>query len=328
MRKILFMLDKVRRDLQTPRQRYPLCEDVHNPQLAEYYFVFDEERVRGGKDQALIKRFDENGIPINKTYVDVTDQDYVYFPISIGQLGLAVFHTWLKTKDSRDLERFLKFGDWFMQHAVVDELGARWLTQVPLPQYRSRANWASAFSQARGLNILLRAYQTTGRQDYAEMAEKALIAFERRVGDGGVVSDTSWGPFYEEYTSEVPTLVLNGMIFALFGVYDFVRAFPEHKRAREIFDKGVQTLIKALPAYDLGFWSRYNLCNAEWYPSLDPATIQYQRLHIAQLELLHRITQNEFFKEYAEKFRQQDTLLNAGRAYVSKFASLRKLNRL
>ncbi|MCK5076947.1 MAG: hypothetical protein KAR38_11260, partial [Calditrichia bacterium] len=34
------------------------------------------------------------------------------------------------------------------------------------------------------------------------------------------------GPFYEEYTAEYPTLVLNGHIFALFGICDFVRAFP------------------------------------------------------------------------------------------------------
>ena len=55
--------------------------------LDYYYFVFNEDRVSKGKDQALIKKFDENGIPINKTYIDVTDKEYVYFPISIGQMG-------------------------------------------------------------------------------------------------------------------------------------------------------------------------------------------------------------------------------------------------
>ncbi len=46
------------------------------------------------------------------------------------------------------------------------------------------------------------------------MAEKALISFTKSVEDGGVTSFTKWGPFYEEYTAEVPTLVLNGMIFS------------------------------------------------------------------------------------------------------------------
>ena len=67
---------------------------------------------------------DENGIPINKTYIDVSEKDYVYFPISIGQLGLAIFHTYLKTKSTEDKNRFLKFVDWYYQHAEIDdELG-------------------------------------------------------------------------------------------------------------------------------------------------------------------------------------------------------------
>ncbi|MEJ2546137.1 MAG: hypothetical protein P8Y99_18900, partial [Calditrichaceae bacterium] len=86
------MLKKIWADLNVPKIRYQLAEDVYSNVLNEYYFVFKEERVAVGKDQALIKKFDQDGIPVNKTYIDVTDRDYVYFPISIGQMGLSIFH--------------------------------------------------------------------------------------------------------------------------------------------------------------------------------------------------------------------------------------------
>jgi len=329
MKKTLFMFRKLLADFKTPKVRYPIAEDLHSQKPGEYYFVFREERVSVGKDQALIKKFDKNGIPVNKTYIDVTDKEYVYFPISIGQMGLAVFHTYLKTNSENDKKRFLKFAEWFYKNAdISDELGVRWLTEVKLPAYHSPENWQSAFSQSRGISILLRAYQLTGNEAYAEMAEKALIPFTKPVEEGGVTAFTNWGPFYEEYTAEVPTLVLNGKIWALCGIYDFVRVFPENKLARKLFNDGVETVMNILPLYDMGFWSRYNLCKASWYPKVDPATIQYQKLHVSQLKLLFRLTNEKTFDFYVQRFQKQLTYFNAFRMYFVKFRALKKLGRL
>ncbi|WP_206082110.1 D-glucuronyl C5-epimerase family protein [Maribellus sediminis] len=329
MKKVFFMFKKLIADFKTPKERYPIAEDLHSSNLGEYYFVFKEKRVSAGKDQALINKFDENGIPINKTYIDVHDKDFVYFPISIGQMGLAVYDTYLNTKTEKDKQRFLKFAEWFYNNAdISEELGARWLTDVKLPAYHSPENWQSAFSQSRGISILLRGYQLTGKQEYAGMAEKALISFTKPVSEGGVTSFTQWGPFYEEYTSSVPTLVLNGKIFAMCGLYDFVRVFPGSKLAHKLFEDGIETLKTVLPEFDMGFWSRYNLCNAPWYPKVDPATIQYQKLHITQLKMLFKLTNEDVFQKYMLRFEKQNTLFNAFRMYFIKFRALKKLGRL
>lgn len=323
------MLQKFIRDIRSDKEIYQLTKDLHSPRLGEYYFVFQEDRIAAGRDQALIARFDQNGIPINKTYIDVTDKEYVYFPISIGQMGLAVFHTYLQTQSERDKQRFLKFADWFCDNVETSaEFGARWLTDVALPQYKNPGPWASAFSQARAMNILLRAYQLTGKPEYAELAEKALVPFTKSAQAGGVTSFTEWGPFYEEYTAEVPTLVLNGNVFALLGLYDFVRVFPENTLARKLFNDGVNTLANILPEYDLGFWSRYNYYRADWHPEIDPATIGYQRLHQVQMKLMYRLTGKQIFHDYAVLFRKQDTVYNALRMYVLKYQSLKKIGRL
>lgn len=331
LQNIYFMFNKFRRDIRSPRPRYTIPEDLHTQQLKDYYFIFDEARVAGGPDQPLINKYDENGIPVNKTYIDVKGQEYVYFPISIGQLALAVFQTYLKTRMEDDKQRFLKFAEWFADPQNYDEqekCGIRWLTHVPLPQYQNPGPWQSAFAQGRGISVLLRGYQLTGNEEWAKKAELALKSFLLPVSEGGVSSYTEYGPFYEEYTASVPTLVLNGMIFALCGVYDFVRVFPEHAEAVAIFDAGVLTLEKILPRYDLGYWSRYNLCRAGWYPDIDPATIGYQRLHVTQLEMLYRLTGKDIFRNYARIFDRQDTFLNAVRMYKNKFRALKKIKRL
>jgi heparosan-N-sulfate-glucuronate 5-epimerase len=329
LNKKIFMLKKIISDINVPKVRYNLTEDIHSEKLGEYYFVFQEKRVSVGKDQALIKKFDENGIPINKTYIDVTDKDYVYFPISIGQMGLSIFHTYLNTGSDLDIQRFLKFVDWFYDNGVTDKkLGTRWLTDVSLPQYKNPGPWQSAFSQSRAISVLLRGYQVTGNKKYAVMAKDALQPFSILVKEGGVASDTKWGLFYEEYPSSVPTMVLNGKIFALCGIYDYIRVFRDDQQAHDIFKKGLETLIKVLPEYDLGYWSRYNLCKADWHPDIDPATRQYQRLHVVQLKLLFKMTGVQVFEDYSYKFHKQDTLLNALRMYVLKYKSLKKIGRL
>ena len=329
IKKCIFMLNKIFTDIKAPKQTYELNSDNSPRILKYYYFLFEEIRLSKGKDQKLISKFDKNGIPINKTYIDVKEKEYVYFPISIGQMGLAVFHTYLKTNSEKDKNRFLKFVDWFYQNAEIsDDLGVRWITDVPLPQYKNSGPWQSAFSQSRGISILLRGYQLTDNKKYAEMAGKALIPFTKPVLEGGVTSFTKWGPFYEEYTAEVPTLVLNGMIFSLCGIYDFIRVFPENKLAKKIFDDGIATLKKILPEYNFGYWSRYNLCKSDWYPEIDPATIGYQRLHITQLEMLYKLTGEVVFIEYAEKFKEQDNLRNALKMYKIKYKALKKIGRL
>ncbi len=329
LKKKLFMLEKFISDLKSLKERYKIPVELNNPQLGYYYFIFDESRLSIGKDQALIKKFDKNGIPINKTYIDVTDKDFVYFPISIGQMGLAIFHTYLKSKSESDKNRFLKFADWFNNNAEVNEkLGARWMTDVSLPQYKRSGPWQSAFSQSRGISILLRGFQLTGNNDFAEMAEKALISFTTPVEDGGVTSFTKWGPFYEEYTSSEPTMVLNGKIFALCGLHEFIRVFPNNTLAKKLFYDGLETLKKVLPKYDIGFWSRYNLCKAEWHPKVDPATISYQRLHVNQLNMLFQLTGEHIFKQFSQKFEKQDNYYNALKMYMIKYKALKKIGRL
>ncbi|MBN1406894.1 MAG: hypothetical protein JW956_03855 [Calditrichaceae bacterium] len=326
--KYFFFLTRILKDFFKPVQ-WEIADDLKSQQLGHYYFVFSEkamENQKGGQKSII---FDADGIPMNPTYVDVKDKDYVYFPITIGQVGLAIFHTYLNTKSDEDKKRFLNIADWFLSNGKENNnLGIRWMTDVSLPQYKNPGPWQSAFSQSRGISVLLRAYQMTNKKVYAEIAEKALMPFKISTSNGGVTSFTPFGPFYEEYTAEVPTLVLNGMIYSLCGVADFMRVFPENIPAKEIFNEGIKTLEKILPEYNMGYWSKYNLCKAEWYPKIDPATIAYQHMHTAQLNMLYNLTGIKAFKDFADLFKQQINIVNIMRMYMVKYKALKMLGRI
>lgn len=321
------MLQKLHKDVSRAHHVYELSKDMHSPQLKEYYFIMTEEQMRAGHSQQY--QFDEKGIPIIPSYIDIAERSMLYYPISIGQYGLAIWHTYLQTKLETDKNRFLQIAKWFYDNRIEDaKLGAYWLTNVDKPAYGIKKPWKSAFAQARGINILMRAFQITGREEYEKISVKALKPFLFSVKEGGVTTFLKEGPFYEEYPAGAPVLVLNGMIFSLCGVHDFIRTHPEHSEALEIFEKGVACLEKILPRYDMGYWSKYSLCDTDFHPKVDPSTIHYHNIHIIQLKLLYRLSGKEIFQEIAERWNNQITLVNVLKMYHRKYSALKKMKRL
>jgi hypothetical protein len=331
MKKKLFMLKKLLRDfLLYPPKIYL---NIGNT-LDYYYFLFSGNPKKLNR---LISTFDNNGVPLNKSYIDVQSTNLHYYPISIGQYGLAIFNRWIKNNHSKDLEIFSSINRWFVENVIHDELlGAYWLTEVPKPEFKITTPWKSAFTQSRAISVLLRGWQMTRESNYLKLASKALIPFTIPIESGGVAVDlTEEMAFYEEYVAEKPTRILDGAMFSLFGVYDFIRATKElkeweesHQLAKEIFRKGVNGLKFWLPKFDMGYWVFYNRCEIEGYPQNDPCTIGYLRLVSAQLEIMANLTGEKIFIEYSYKFKGYLKPWNILKMYREKFIALKKLNRL
>jgi hypothetical protein len=130
---------------------------------------------------------------------------------------------------------------------------------------------------------------------YNEIAVKAMRPFSLTTDAGGVTTFTEDGPFYEEYPSQPPRHVLNGFIYALFGLRDLVR-FTNNAEADRLWQDGLATLKKWLPRYDIGFWSLYQLPESP----RNPATVPYHRLHVNQLSVLAQITSESIFVQYRD----------------------------
>ncbi len=330
--KVFFMLKKLKRDLFN-RPDLQLSENNKSRELKEYYLIFEDNPKKLNR---LIAHFDENGVPLNTTYIDVEEKKLHYYPISIGQYALAIYHNWLHTGNLEKKAHFLRIAEWFYNNRAEEEtLGAYWLTDVPKPEHLITKAWKSAFAQSRALSVMLRAWQLTGDKKYFECCKKALIPFTKDINDGGVAIRRNRGEtFYEEYVAKYPTRVIDGHIFSLFGLYDFVRAVPDkldpdsHRLAKRLFDEGVEGIANQWQKLNLGFWIRYSLSEIPGYPKDDPCTVSYLRLIGMQLKVLIKLTQHPELIRFYERIKSVDKFLNILRMYRLKYQSLKKLNRL
>ncbi len=223
------------------------------------------------------------------------------YPITVAQMALGYYEKWLKTEDEDLRERFLHLADWFTDKQEIREkdMGV-WEVHFSLPKlYRLKPPWISAMGQGQAISVLLRAHQISGDGDYLSAAARAIKAFDRNIEDGGVTTTEKDGyVFYEEYPSVPYSHVLNGFMFSLWGLYDY-HLYSGDAHAMDLFDRGIDTLLRYLPRYDLGYWSRYDLYPirvtliASWF---------YHQLHIDQLKVMYLLTGRKFLNQTAIKW--------------------------
>jgi len=260
-------------------------------ELGEYYMPFLEKAgYLGPRDGA--------GIPLLNYHGNIGLQ---YNPIAIAQWGLGNFNLFRRSKDEPNKKKFLAAADWLVRNLEPNSYGVPvwnhrfdWEYRTPL-----KAPWYSGLAQGQGISLLVRVAQETRRAEYLEAATRAFASFSKSTQEGGVVfTDEHGAIWFEEYIVAPPTHILNGFIWAAWGVYDFFLATQE-KAAQRLFNRAVETLRKNLDRYDMGFWSLYELSGTRLPMVASPF---YHRLHIAQLRLMHRLTGDNVFSQYADRW--------------------------
>ena len=111
------------------------------------------------------------------------------------------------------------------------------------------------------MSLLSRAYRLTRKQQYRSSALRALPALRVAVTKGGLKRcffGNCARPFFEEYPTSPPSYVLNGFMFTLIGLYDLASIAPRSP-ALSMYQAGRRTLTAALPQYDVGGFSTYDL---------------------------------------------------------------------
>jgi heparosan-N-sulfate-glucuronate 5-epimerase len=269
--------------------------DASVHRLGEYYMSFAEKADYSGEH-------DSAGIPLLNYHGRIGLQ---YNPIAIAQWGLGNYNYFCLGqrgggKDERK-KKFLAASDWLCAHLEPSSSGS-WVWNHHFNwEYRSplKAPWYSGLAQGQGISLLVRAYRETGSSDYLHAAERAFTSFLKSTSEGGVTFiDRRGNTWFEEYIVSPPTHILNGFIWAAWGVYDYLLT-TESSAARDLFAQAVLTLRANLDRYDLGFWSLY-----EQSGTLLPmvASPFYHRLHVVQLRVMHRLTGDEIFARYADKW--------------------------
>jgi heparosan-N-sulfate-glucuronate 5-epimerase len=268
-----------------------LNENAAIHMLGEYFISFREKATYSGPHDA-------HGIPLLNYCGQIGMQ---YNPIAIAQWGLGNYNLFSRSGDDEARGKFLVASDWLCKQLEQNSQGIHVWNHHFNWEYREtlKAPWYSGLAQGQGISLLVRAHAQTGDPKYLETAKLAFRAFQASTDSGGVVfTDANRSTWFEEYVVQSPTHILNGFIWAAWGVYDYFLATGS-REAIELFARAAQTLQTNLARYDLGFWSLYELSNT-LLPMI--ASPFYHRLHITQLRVMHRITSERAFNHYADRW--------------------------
>jgi len=276
--------------------------------LDEYYMLFFEKADYTGQ-------YDAVGIPMLDYRGEVGLQ---YNPIAIAQYGLGNYNFYKRNQEQTRFDKCLRAADWLVRNLEKNHKGIYVWNHHFDWEYRDKlkAPWYSALAQGQGISLLVRVFKETGRQEYKVTADQALISFTRETEEGGVAHTDERGyVWFEETIVNPPTHILNGFIWAMWGVYDYY-FLTRDEAAQQLFQKAVQTLEDNLKDFDCGFWSLYEQSGTRLKMLASPF---YHRLHIVQLRIMAQLTGKEVFARYAARWEGycQD-ILKRNLAYIYK----------
>lgn len=228
--------------------------------------------------------------------------DTIYFSIGIFQYGLGSYDLYLQTKDNLYIKKLLSCAEWAIEN---QQSNGGWITF----EYDNREQPYSSMAQGEGISLLIRAYIATGENKYLDCAHKAKDFMLLSLNNGGTTRYDGQDVYLLEYTYD--SVVLNGWIFSLWGLYDYCLFFDDTE-TKKVLDATLETLKKKLPDFDIGYWSKYDDGKRITSPF-------YHRLHIAQLKVMYDLTGDAIYKEYADKWEKYlNSPLKKARAFIVK----------
>lgn len=240
----------------------------------------------------------DNSVPISEPAPGVKME----FSIAVFQYGLAAYDLFLISKKERYLEILKTCADWALAHQ--DSEGG-W----PTFTYKRPDQLYSAMAQGEGISMLIRAHKAFKDEKYTLAVHKAKDFMMRSINDGGTAEYNNDKIYLYEYLNA--PLVLNGWIFAAWGLFDYAKYYNNQQTFCE-WNRTIKSMAAKLPEYDCGYWSMYDDCGGMANPF-------YHKLHITLLHTMYEITGIEEFNIYHQRFkRYQSKMINRIRSFVFK----------
>lgn len=261
-------------------------------------------------EQGHYDRFDERGLPLRRAR---GGQGFYHNYTTVCSFALAHWDKYLLSGEEDHARVLLDAAQFLLKSAERLDDGS--------VMFRERTGGPlSSMRQGEGISVLVRAWQYTGDGEFLDAARGCVLPFRRPLDDQGVVATLAACevPWYEEFACRPLRHILNGMIYALWGLRDLLLATggavpggvapgdmatgdaaTGDAGAGELFERGVESVAKALPLFDAGYWS-YNSVRDDGPPYV--ASMMYHNLHVVQLAVLARQTGREVFSEYSRRF--------------------------
>jgi heparosan-N-sulfate-glucuronate 5-epimerase len=218
------------------------------------------------------------------------------FWVPIAQYGIGCYERWLAGDGDGWLDAAVSTGRYMLDHQEADGSWfhkQRFAHTFPLPD-----RWCCGMAQGEGASLLVRLYLQTGEEQFADAARRAVSPLTRPLSEGGVAAELNGGWWPEEYPTTPSSYVLNGAMFAWWGLRDVGVGLKDSDSSRA-FEDGVNTLVSALDRFDTGWWTLYCLFP---FPVSNIASSFYQALHATQLEAMNLLAPRPELIETARRW--------------------------
>jgi len=242
--------------------------------------------------------YDTKGIPIK-----ICKEGIKYNPTRVAGYALYLLKKYLDSKDVIFYDKFLIVSEWFLDNINIKDKYGRYEYNEYYEDLTKP--WISGMAQGQAISVLTRAYLLSRKDIYLVVANLAMNSLIQPLEEGGVLFKKKLNDrtliFFEEVPLKNPTHILNGNIYSVLAIYDYLTVYnllgkdPPQQDLRLIFNLSVETLKLFLPLYDTSYWSKYDMKSI--------ASYHYHWVHIAQLEALYKLLNITEFLKWSIKFR-------------------------
>jgi hypothetical protein len=232
-------------------------------------------------------------------------------PTGLAQLALGWWERGLAGEE-RAFDEFRRWCTLLEDRAERRDGQLLWPYDMTVRKYPLAWPPYSAMAQGQAASVFVRAHILSEDSSDADRALRSVRALLDE--NSGLVSKTAAGPALEESPGEPASHILNGWIYALWGLRDVELALGSAE-AGSVHEASLECLRRMIDRYDIGWWTRYSL-----YPHRLPDLAKpfYHRLHVDQADVLHRLTGFSEFGKAAHRWRMYDTPFNRARAIGQK----------
>lgn len=229
-------------------------------------------------------------------------------PVYLVQYALAALGGFTRTGDARYLSRAVANAERLVEQGERDDGGALWFGyRFPYRYYdvTMPVPWWSSMGQGQPLSLFSRLTRHDDAERWLELAHATFRSFDgwRTLGRPWITTMDRHGLlWFEEYAGDVePLLVINGHIFALYGLYDYAMLTAD-EHAIDFFDGGATTVRESIPAFRVPGGISYYCVREGYCQRPEWQNAAYHPIHIQQLRMLGRMTGDSTFENAARDF--------------------------
>ena len=212
-----------------------------------------------------------------------------YNPLLCAHFALVCYNDFIKTKQPEALD-FFWMQVYYLEKTALEN------------QHRFYYDWQghhfySGITQSVIASVFTRAFLLTKEGKWKDLARDTLSQMFVPVGEGGnFTHDTEGYVWIEEYPKMGRLgMVLNGFIYSLIGVYEYLILCDGDDKLETYCQKMTESLFKTLYFYKFGRFTRYGRFEKTF------ENIDYQGRNYYLFKHLFELTNNEAFETLMHK---------------------------